>query len=330
MGTFAMRRSGLLLALGALLLTGTAHAQCNIASKLCAVANNFNPVPKPPNNPDNKSPSCGGSVAAIPFIDAFNAASPDIRTSLCQLKNIFVSSGPQGWGRFNDPSKHGHDPHQPNDQAGDSYIAVAQPDIGKTFSQLQDQNLKFINAGVAANINHAETNTVPGLGLLYAMAHELGHVIWHKQYPLGQPLHIACYDANFASSWQHPNSGKGRRWTEFDDETIDNHPDANIKMPKAATTPAEMADIYKVYATALAGANPEEDFVDTYALEAVFSSTHCAQNNCTFTMNFSTGIPAVPLNGDRGTMIAGKRQCANTAISTLHPAPQIKRQRRHR
>jgi len=91
-----------------------------------------------------------------------------------------------------------------------------------------------------------------------------------------------------------------------------------------------MADIYKVYATALAGANPEEDFVDMYALEAVFSSTHCAKQNCTFAMNFSTGIPAVPLNGDRGTMIAGKRQCANTAISTLHPARQIKRQRRHR
>ena len=75
------------------------------------------------------------------------------------------------------------------------------------------------------------------------LAHELGHVIWHKQYQLGPRSEIACYNSNFASSWQHPNSGKGRRWTEFDDETIDKHPDANIKMPKAATTPAEMADL---------------------------------------------------------------------------------------
>ena len=143
-----MRGLGLALVLCTLLLTGTAHAQCNIAAKVCAVANNFDPDPTPPNNPDNRSPTCGGSVATVPFIDAFNAAPTGVKTSLCQLKNIFVSSGPQGWGRFNDPTKHGHDPHQPNDKAGDSYIAVAQPDIGNTFSQLQDQNLKFINAGI--------------------------------------------------------------------------------------------------------------------------------------------------------------------------------------
>ena len=312
------------------LLTGTAHAQCNIADKVCALANNFDPDPTPPNNPDNKSPTCGGSVATAPFVAAFNAASPEMKTNLCQLRNIFVSAGPQGWGRFNDPTKHGRDPHEKNDKAGDSYIAVPQPDIGKTFSQLQDQNLKFINAGLAASINHSETNTVPELGLLYAMAHELGHVIWHKQYQLGPRSEIACYDANFASSWRHSNSGKGRRWTKFDDETIDSHGDASIKMPKGAATEADIAAIYKAYPTALAAANPEEDFVDAYALEAVFSSPRCAASNCTFSMNFSTGLPAVPLNGNRGTPIAGKRQCANTAIATLHPIHQLQRQRLRR
>jgi len=91
-----------------------------------------------------------------------------------------------------------------------------------------------------------------------------------------------------------------------------------------------MAAIYKVYPTALAAANPEEDFVDAYALEAVFSSPHCAASNCTFSMNFSTGLPAVPLNGNRGTPIGGKRQCANTAIATLHPIHQVQRQRLRR
>jgi hypothetical protein len=86
-----------------LLLTGTAHAQCNdIATKVCAT--NFNPDPTPPNNPDNKSPTCGGSVAVTPFVDAFNVAPIGIKTSLCQLKKIFVTAGPQGWGRFNDPA----------------------------------------------------------------------------------------------------------------------------------------------------------------------------------------------------------------------------------
>src|SRR3979411_300334 len=108
MGISAMRSSGLLLVLGTLLLTGTAHAQCTIASKVCAVANNFNPVPKPPDNTTNKSPTCGGPVATAPFIAAFNAASPEIKTNLCQLTNIFVSAGPQGWGRLNDPTQHGN------------------------------------------------------------------------------------------------------------------------------------------------------------------------------------------------------------------------------
>jgi hypothetical protein len=325
-----MKGLGLLLGLTTLLLTGTAHAQCNdIATKVCAT--NFNPDPTPPNNPDNKSPTCSGSVAVTPFIDAFNAAPPGIKTSLCQLKNIFVTAGPQGWGRFNDPRKHGHDPHQPHDKAGDSYIAVAQPDIGKTFSDLQDQNLKLINSNVAQNINHTETDTVSELGLLYALSHELGHVIWHKQYQLGSRSEIACYDAKFANTWKNSNKAKGRRWTKFRDEKIDDHINNTPKMPSQAATEADMADIYKVYPTALAAANPEEDFVDTYALEAVFSSTHCATHNCTFSMNFSAGIPPVSLNGDRGTAIGGKRDCARTAIATLHPLRQIqqRRSRRH-
>jgi len=322
-----MRGLGLSLVMATLLLTGTANAQCVIADKVCALSGNFNPDPTPPNNPDNKSPTCGGSVAVTPFVDAFNVAPIGIKTSLCQLKKIFVTAGPQGWGRFNDPAKHGHDPHQPHDVAGDSYIAVAQPDIGRTFSKLQDQNLKFINSNVAQNISHTETDTVPELGLLYALSHELGHVIWHKQYQLGPRSEIACYDATFASSWKNSKKAKGRRWTQFDDETIDGHINDNPKMPKQAATEPDIADIYKVYPTALAAANPEEDFVDTYALEAVFSSTHCTTHNCTFSMNFGAGIPPVSLNGDRGAAIAGKRDCARTAITTLHPLRKIQPRR---
>src|SRR3954452_24444672 len=119
---------------------------------------------------------------------------------------------------------------------------------------------------------------------MYSLAHELAHIKWHQQYPLsGSQLGIPCYDSIFGPSWQSTAAAKMNRWTEFGKDNVGTHP--GIPNPKNASSD----QLYKIYnsgfATALAAANPEEDFVESYALGVV----NAACTGCLFSLNSSSG-----------------------------------------
>ena len=177
------------------LIPGAAHSQCDITQKVCAPADSYDPDPAH-NNTNNTSPVCDNSkhVNASAIQMAFNSATTQVKSDLCLLHNIFISSVPHGWGRYNDPTYH------PHDNPGATYIAIDARDQAKHIADKQADHMKALSPGAASKITHTSSGTGSSdnrLGLLYVLAHGLGHIKWHDElYPLsGTQPGIPCFDA---------------------------------------------------------------------------------------------------------------------------------------
>lgn len=269
----------------------TVYAGCNDDDRwICTLANNYEPNPNLNKNTFNTSPQCGGDAnpAEVRKIqeafDAIPATLPRVKHDLCEVKHVFIASAPHSWGRFNDPMYH------PTDNPGSSYIAITRSDLNRPFTAKQDDQLNSLAPGAGGFHTGAGGNAAhPKFGLIFALAHELGHIKWHQQYPAGpNKPGIPCYDAAFGPSWQNnTEAAKQNRWTEFGVNNLGRHP--SVPFPNNAGA-ADIISIYNSgFATALAAANPEEDFVQAYAVGVV----HAACPGCAFSFNTALGIIAL-------------------------------------
>ena len=276
----------------------TAYAQCTNVDWVC-VGNPYNP-----GSGDGTSPTCAGpatradarniqkaydSISGIPSLAG-------VARDLCQVKHILLySSFPYSWGRYNDASLH------PGD-SGSTYIGLRTSDLNQSVMAVLDSRLGVAPHVAPGSIHHTATGlTTTGsnaaadslYGLVYILAHELGHIKWHQQYPLtGVQPGISCFDSTFGPSWGgNTAAAKHNRWTDFGADGNLGTP-AGVPRPQNANTPNEISQIYAHgFATALAAANPEEDFVEAYSFGVVgrVSTGFCPV--CDFRIQFPSSLP---------------------------------------
>jgi hypothetical protein len=254
-------------AMAAWLLSGVAYAQdCSATPpKVCAFKKAFEP-----------DPNAGSDAAGSPVCDdypdgddkdkvlaAYDLAPQKIKAELCKAEIYIFDSNKQNnsWGRWENP-----DYHSPS---GKTQIAINSKDLSTTFSEKQDAIFADLGMG---NIGQNVDEVIPRnrdpqiLGLLYVLGHELGHISWHKDVYAGN---VGCADdANFYS-WADIADAKKQRWTTFNLDK-GQHKNVNVKKPSNITKADELRAIYTGgFVTALAATNPEEDFVETYAVRTL-------------------------------------------------------------
>lgn len=295
----------------ACLVSGMSGAQAqdcsDIRGKICSLTG-FEPNPKPDSgssNADNSSacdtPDKATQTQKDAVQAAFDYAPLRVKNDLCRLTNIFIVTDHASWGRWEDPTNHG------GATPGKTQIAVNASDIGKTFSDKQNDNLKVIPN---KSVNGKHDEVLPGradantLGLFYVLVHEIGHVKWHRDLPISG---TDCGDPNFYS-WQDISATKPRRWTKFgNDDSKENHK-RSVKKPKDIGNDADLKSIYTGgFVTALASASPEEDFVESYAIRALMEVCE----TCVF--NIKIGTDVIRVNDDGGNPdLKAKLSCVYT------------------
>jgi hypothetical protein len=175
----------------------------------------------------------------------------------------------------------------PNDNPGARYIEIDSADINKPFKVKQDDHLKFSPGGNGVfHTASGQNSDDVKFGLLFSLAHELAHIKWHEAYPLtaGTGSGISCYDDKFAKYWDRTDNAKMNRWTQYGQANLG--VPKGVVVPPGQASPDQLFDIYnKGFATGLAAANPEEDFVEAYSLGVV----NLACRDCLFSINSAAG-----------------------------------------
>jgi hypothetical protein len=274
-----------------LIANSNAYAQLcpNLSANVCSLTN-FQPIPPSPGAKTNPLPSCDATNTATSLqklaIQSVIDRSPSVfNTDLCALSNIFVVSGSEhSWGKWADPNNH------PQNDTNKTYVAIHQNDFELSFSSKQDAHLEANPLLVDLKQAHHEEDlsslskptVAEFFGIFYALAHEMGHIKWHQN---GNGSAIKCpNDSNklFNSySWSDLGDAGTASWRGF----ADNQGTAKNNVPKPHK--ANGNDLNKIYTngfvTALAAANPEEDFVETYSITML--RTIC--DECIFNIKIS-------------------------------------------
>lgn len=284
---------------------GQAQPCTDITGKICSLSN-FEPNPGAAGTDAASSPRCDNPDLATPsqkaeIQEAFKRAPPHVKKDLCDITNVFVlpTKINFAWGRWEDPRFH--------TPAGKTQIAISSDQFGKTFSAIQDQRIgDLVNPHL---FKHGESVVPPPrdpnpiqpktLGLLYIIAHELGHIKWHREPSSGTP--VVCPDDPNFYSWRGITNAQGRRWTGFGDENAaDIHLDPVLK-PSAVTNAADLEKIYHDggFPTGLGAASPEEDFVESYAVQTIDQACKRAGAECTFNIMIGSAPDTFQINSNR-------------------------------
>jgi hypothetical protein len=304
--------AGLLVADVAYAAPNTCMRSCNdITANVCNLKLPFDPS-------RNASPRCAPihgkkseverakrrlAIAAGSIQNAFMIAPAGLQKCLCSLKQIFITTDATygSWGKWEGRGN------------GNSSIALYNPDLNNyaTLPALLTERLTEIpvanGAGQYTDNNYANSGT---LEVLYALAHEMGHMAFRRDYTnlsgctLQSFLSTSWTDAANWSTWVK------RPWTTYAESFGQRDP--AIPSPKNASA-NDLKTIYQsTVVTALAAANPEEDFVETYAVEAINLAT--ANNNYTLSIVIpaASGTP-YPVNQGRSSLNP-KSTCADSLL----------------
>jgi len=200
---------------------------------------------------------------------AFMKAPDGLKTELCNLKCIAVFDGDGSWGKWaNTNSKYKGD--------DSAVIGVGTNDLNISLKSKLDQNL----LGIAGD-QHIVNNDTMEVSLMYTLAHEMAHIKWRRDFTNGNINGNCPMDTFITTSWKGHAGSKTRRWTYFGDEFGDYK--KNIKTPSQVGSDTDVNAIYNGgFATALGATNPEEDFVESYAIGAIIAA------NQQYKLNIST------------------------------------------
>jgi hypothetical protein len=235
------------------------------------------------------TPSCTQSNGnATTVRDAFLLAPDLLRADLCSLKCVAVSTGGGTWGKWANKNFKGNGGGGKGDDS--KVIGVDTSDLNIMLAQKLDKNL----IGLSGNhmvVSGTDTNA---LGLMYTLAHEMAHIKWHRDFTNG--ISPNCTQDDFIkTSWKGHVGSKVRRWTYFGEEFGD-HKNNNIPFPSEVASDADVSNIYNVggFATALGAANPEEDFVEAYAVGAIIAANNAGSSNIQINLKLNNGT-SVPV-----------------------------------
>jgi hypothetical protein len=234
---------------------------------------NSNYTPIAPGLADAVTPSCTSADTQNGAIikKAFALAPAGLQKDLCSLKCIVTGSS-GSWGKWANPKFRGDD---------SAVIGVATDDLNIMLSKKLDSNLLSIHAYHTITAGDTIERS-----LMYTLAHEMAHIKWRRDIPkTGSSCPI---DPFIAISWQGHAGTKVRRWTYFGNE-LGNFKSSTMIFPSQVTSDDDVRTIYNGgFATALAATNPEEDFVESYAIGAIMPPSGAS---ATITLNLSSGNP---------------------------------------
>lgn len=267
-----------------LLFAGTALADgsCITAEKVCRLKAGFNPqTGSSPicDRTQQKSRAKGRAGARTfantfvkPFQDAVALAPDKAYADFCAVDKYFIVSANapwSSWGLWENPSNaaYAKSPGKNN-----SYIAVSEDIFKLNVSALEQKLQNSIVKGSAINYTaNSKSADLQTLALLSAMAHEMGHIQWHKYRDSNDKAfrELKCFEDTFlAFSWDKSRSQGAlqRPWTPYNDKGRSAHK-GNVPHPGDGQ-PMNPSDVRKVheggFISAFAAVSPEEDFVETY------------------------------------------------------------------
>jgi hypothetical protein len=327
-----MAMTRFLLAIGAGLLSAhVAYAQTTLphCSKQCSDISNL-VCPLTPNyNPNStNTPTCDTSVS-VPagtvtkinnaFLAGNNNTVRGLQKCLCSLKQIFVipaNANSDSWGKWLNPHRTEQE-YSRTTGSDDSYVALNVNDLDTTVSKQQDAHLAGLQiaAGVASHSESNNSNIDSGtLAVLYALAHEMAHMSWRRD---NGSFNANCNLVKMANSWvdaaKAPSYAK-RMWTTFGQTSFGQRNATVLPNPVGASA-AALQTIYKgSVVTALGAANPEEDFVESYAVETINRAT---VNKFTLNINIVMGGNTVtlPVNVNRNSDVQFKFGCVDMVVA---------------
>jgi len=270
------------------------------------------------------------------FALTLNFSSPVVKDELCHLKNIILRNAGRSWGFYENPknAKIPTDLSYPG-----SFIGILEGDLSHTLKNEEDDLLypilrntnnpqslmeHTVTDGSGANLDNSNSTK---LGVLAVLAHELGHIKWHRD---NIPLSLWCFQDSFVNkSWLQDNSlGQAYRktWTDFNDRAGNHrhntpHPhDNNLNQQR-------IRSIYDNgstdgFVSAFAAVSPEEDFVETYKLVVLRSVTDFG---FLITLKFANlgGVAPPPpqdvnVRENTNVVVIGKRACVEKLFPPSH------------
>jgi hypothetical protein len=333
-----MTRFALIIGIGLLAANGAYAADCSnnppFKSRVCWLDDGYDPTPRN----GYTSPTCNNTPVAPNdanrIKDAFDKATDKLQADLCSLTNVFIVNG-DSWGKWENPYFPAVNGAPGSNNA---FVAINKNDLNKQLKDRKNGQLKKL--GLDQYGSHTDDGASETLSLLYTLAHEMGHIKWRRDYNSFQ-----CNLASFMShSWTDPQDAlmyattSTWRWTAFGAETS---PDKTqpfgtrkntFPAPSKVVDPPGLAKIYQngVW-TALGAANPEEDFVEAYAIGAVM----LAKPSFHLWINIANGGPKIQVN-DRAFRNANpdlkaKNTCVSALLSsTALSQPEKRRHQRQR
>lgn len=328
-----------LLAIGAGLLSAqAAYAQTNlprcpttcpvddVLQRVCTLKMPYDPTVPFKDNP--VTPMCDLSVpvsqgARDAIKNAFMLATSKavgLQKCICALTNIFVTTdGSNSWGKWlNAQGAKQSTQYSGAAAAGanNAYISLNASDLTTTVPQQQDAHLKALNITVPGVASHSEINNSGidsgTLAALYTIAHEMAHLSWRRD---NGSFKAGCNLVKMAKSWADgSNAGAWakRPWTKYGDMTFGKRGPPDPNNANAST----LQTIYTSgVVTALGAANPEEDFVESYAMETINLATGANDTNNMYTLNITTtGNPAIAVNIKRNADVKFKFGCVDNVV----------------
>jgi len=260
----------------------------------------------PPNGGSYSPPTCtstsNGNKTAVG--NAFDLAPVKVKLELCALKNIIIQTDstavPMGF--WENPLTKSTSGGRPN-----SYILIRSDSTTSNLKKVLNDNFTSVFKNTTPNglnPDHTVTPDSVSLGLLAVLAHEVGHIKWHRDNIYSS---LGCYYDNFVganNAWKadgqlatsvvrpwhpdfaDPNAGgpPNQRASHTDNQAPDPH--------ASGLNPGQVRNLYtKGFVSAVAGISPEEDFVETYALLTILNVSTPPMIKLSITNGNSVMIP---------------------------------------
>lgn len=251
-------------------------------------------------------PGPGTPAYATDLTNAFNAASPDFKQTLCSLDAIYINAVScansadcfgNSWGWYQSQ------PTAPNGRViaisaglwSEANYSRYESDL--TQSILPSSGVIYSNASsCVAGVCQPVDNLT--MALLAALAHEAGHIGWYVEVPVGAPANFC--GGRFFTSWDPRSVTSPPPWRDLLTLNERNHvrrhtgggwPHVHSKPPQIDNVDRPGAGdankfVYDLVATAnpppptengwaslLAAMSPDEDFVETYELKVLTTAT---------------------------------------------------------
>lgn len=262
-------------------------------------------------NEDYSPPTCQSTASYKTAVQAaFTAAPPGVQAEICKLKKIIVQTYPTNtysWGFWENPYT------KPQGQQ-DSYVGIRSDSFNLTLAQEEDATEKNVLSRTPLMFAH-QSNGSAALGLLAVIAHEIGHIIWHRDNVYLPNSRLPCYLESFIGttspkSWKRDQGLNQTLTRSWHPPPSDNAAAGNADYPvktgpnpirRPPATGSKLSDLIKTgFVTPFAAVSPEEDFVETYKLVAV-----SAGGATTLTLNVSrpdnASIPLLPTDSANPT-----------------------------